>query len=37
MLASRIWAGLHYRNSNNVAIRMGEQTGALVAATCWLP
>ena len=29
---ARIWDGVHYRNSAEVGVRMGEQVGALVAA-----
>ena len=29
---ARIWAGVHYRNSCEVGIRMGAKVGALVAA-----
>ena len=34
---ARIWDGVHYRNSAEVGIRMGEQVGALVAAAYRLP
>ena len=29
---ARIWDGVHYRNSGEVGVRMGEQVGRLVAA-----
>jgi hypothetical protein len=35
--AGRIYDGVHFRNSTEVGIRMGEQIGALVAAAYHLP
>jgi hypothetical protein len=32
VLNARIWDGVHYRNSGEVGVRMGEQVGRLVAA-----
>ena len=37
VMNARIWDGVHYRNSGEVGIRMGEQIGALVAAAYGLP
>ena len=34
---ARVYDGVHYRNSGEVGIRMGEQIGALVAAAYGLP
>ena len=34
---ARIWDGVHYRNSAEVGVRMGEQVGRLVAAAYHLP
>jgi hypothetical protein len=34
---ARIWDGVHYRNSAEVGVRMGEQVGKLVAAAFGLP
>lgn len=34
---ARIWDGVHYRNSAEVGVRMGEQVGTLIAAAFGLP
>ena len=34
---ARIWDGVHYRNSGEVGVRMGEQIGTLIAKVFKLP